>query len=486
MYNSRVLFLIGAGASIPVDIPGMAGFAREFSEYIQDKPEARAFQELREFGVPADLEEILQSLNVAIDFPNQPTSKLVESIVSPNASREVPTEKLKEYQASLRDRFRDWKRLRAALLKWVRERCLNYNRSNAFRIYSGLLSRLATLGYPLFTTNYDAVFHYVARAAGLTVSDNFLPDPHGRYFWDPDLNGFHQSNAVRLVHIHGSIIWHLFPDEKIERLRSITPKSEEGIPLREILIFPTRFKDIYDQPFFPLYSGFTRSLERAHVLYIIGHSLRDEYLLAVIREQLWEGTLLLVVIDPQLPARDVLMDREISENVIHITKGIEEAYPILNQALSIEENDSNHEDTYSYIDNVRTFWEDVRRVIKKGKLDKVMFENWPVHADRGEEIDLILQVDTLFGGETFKIFLSSENEDLRRPLEFTYLNENRQEFSGRRNFSVPLRLIVPDDLERNTRHKLLLILEDLEDSVVYEKEYILKIRKHPKSENEES
>lgn len=478
MYDSRVMFLVGAGGSIPVKIPGMVGFAEEYAEYAQGRREGEALRELREFGVPPDLEEILQALNTALEFSNQPTNKLVESIISPYASKKAPTDKLREYRSELRTRFREWERLRTSLLKWIRERCLNYDRPTASRIYGTLLSMLAESGYPLFTTNYDPMFHYVSRASGLTLSDNFLPDREGRFFWDPDLNGFHQTNAVRLVHIHGSINWHQFPDGKIERLRSISPKSEEGIPLQEILIFPTRFKDIYDQPFFPLYSGFTRSLEHAEVLYIIGHSLRDEYLLAVIREQLEDGTLLVVIIDPKLPASSVLGSKEIKEHVIHIERGIEKAYPLLIQAMDIKLSLEGQDD--SYITEVRRFWESVRGVITKGKLDRISFSDWPVHADPGEELELTLEVDTVFGGETFEVYLCPDNTDLKRPLEFTFFVSESPQFMGRREYTIPMRLKVPEDLERETRHTLVLTLKDTEERVVLEKEYILRILKHPR------
>jgi hypothetical protein len=67
------------------------------------------------------------------------------------------------------------------------------------------------------------------------------------------------------------------------------------------VIAPTRFKDIYDQHFFALYSQFLADLATSRVLIVTGHSLRDDYLRAAIIERVRKKAFSLIVIAPQFP-----------------------------------------------------------------------------------------------------------------------------------------------------------------------------------------
>ena len=83
--------------------------------------------------------------------------------------------------------------------------------------------------------------------------------------------------------------------------RDNTGTNPVGKDIERRVIVPTRFKDIYDQQFFSLYSHFLAALGSASTLIVLGHSLRDEYLRAGIIERFRKGNFRLIVIDPEFP-----------------------------------------------------------------------------------------------------------------------------------------------------------------------------------------
>jgi len=330
MADPEVLILTGAGASLPVGIQAMRGMAKEFADSVRGSREAQAYKLLRELGAGEDVEELLQLANQLTSLNQNGVTKLVETCVAPREG-----EGLKRFRSRLQAELAQIASMRTELIKFITYACLRFNRAKADSYFGEIVELAASRECPIFTTNYDGVFEEVAGSRGVEVADNFLKDGQGRYFWDSDINSFFRGGGITLIHIHGSVHWHATERGVIERIRQPATLSVEGLPLEQLLIFPTRFKDIYSQVYFPLYSLFVRLLDKARLLVVVGHSLRDEYIRAAVRERVKDSAFRLVVVDPGSPYRfdEIAGACATAESVLHLKRGVEEAFPVLVQLL---------------------------------------------------------------------------------------------------------------------------------------------------------
>ena len=340
MNQQMLMVLFGAGASCPVGIPGMAGMAKKFSDDLgKGSKERGGYDALKDYGAGDDLEDLLQLANEVIDFDDRELSRFVDSAVAGDSSAESRA-RLGEYRKRRNRAVKHIAEFRSQLLNWITQVCLSFERPRAIDLYGQFLKKMEERGYPLFTTNYDGVLEYVAVKEGLTVVDNFRRSG-GRKFWDETLGSFSES-GLRLVKIHGSVYWHADPRGRIEWIDPPAPYNSDGEAVERLIIVPNRFKDIFLRNYFPLYSSFLDSLGKAQVLLLAGHSLRDEYLLAAIRDRLRDSRFSLVVIDPELSARDELEAgaRDSENQIIHIPQLIEDVTGLLSQLVDESSSDT--------------------------------------------------------------------------------------------------------------------------------------------------
>lgn len=336
MYNENVMILMGAGASIPVGIPGMLGLAERFEKEVAKEQAPRdGYRALQRFGVGKDLEELLQLANAIIDFPNQHIESFVDECVrgSNSASRFVGDVSKRRNKI-----IREVTAFRDRLLEWLTQVCLGFDREQARSLFENFVQQTAAHRIPIFTTNYDGVLESVAQRKRVRVVDNFLAKGD-RFFWDSSLASF-GGKGLRLVKLHGSIYWHADENGLIERIDPPARYNSEGKKVERLLIVPTRFKDIYKRNYFPLYTSFLRTLGNAKTIVIIGHSMRDDYLLAAVRDRLRDPVFRVVVLDPDFPARRDLLGRddELHPQIAHIPEKLEEAQELLRQILGAGQN----------------------------------------------------------------------------------------------------------------------------------------------------
>src|SRR5687768_3922383 len=83
-FDADVVFLTGAGASIPVGIPGMVGMVRRFkAAHTGDDLARKAYDALRRAGVPDDLEEVLQFCNRLSELRQREMTEVLRVAVGP-------------------------------------------------------------------------------------------------------------------------------------------------------------------------------------------------------------------------------------------------------------------------------------------------------------------------------------------------------------------------------------------------------------------
>ena len=297
--SSEVVLLLGAGASQALNIPAMGGMFEAFlgkSKPGISRSDRRICQLfVDKLGVKRDLEEFLLAANEIVDSQRHSLAKLNERIVSPSLKGKT----LEKHRAKLRQYVSDIKVTRMHMLDFMYKTCFQFDRDRACDLLTGFVEMVSGQGYPVYTTNYDFALEYVAADKGIPIEDNFVSQGQ-RYIWNPEIR-FPLGEALTIVKLHGSVTWYSDDSNVIEKFESYTTLSPAGRPVKRLVVFPTRFKDIYDQNFFALYSHFLTALSAAKCLVVIGHSLRDEYLRAAIIERFRKKGFHIVVVDPQWP-----------------------------------------------------------------------------------------------------------------------------------------------------------------------------------------
>lgn len=318
--NSEVVFLVGAGISTPIGIPDMKGMYKAYMDKKQsglssiDEKTCQYFNQ--ELKVAPDLEEFLLAANSIIDFHNSDLNQFVMKRVSKQKS----SSKFKTFNEKLTANLDEIENVKYGILKFLSDTCFKFNREKALDINHGFVSALSKLGYPVYSTNYDPAFEHVAMNKGIRLNDNFIHSSQ-RWLWNEKID-FDQTNGFKLIKLHGSVTWYRDDSNTIEKIDYDTGFNNVGEEVTKIVIFPTKFKDIYEQNFFALYLHFLNSLAHSKVLIVAGHSLRDDYLRAGIVERKRKGGFQIIVVDPTYPTsiKDDLRPARLGkvDDVIHV------------------------------------------------------------------------------------------------------------------------------------------------------------------------
>ncbi len=299
--SSKVILLVGAGISVPANIPAMRGMYKAFQNraYSNITPEEKSICRFitEKLGVAEDLEEFLITTNAIEELKYSSLETLVEQAVSNRKG----TKNLLKFKQQLNARTRGIGALQKRIMNFMSETCFRFDRDKAFSILGNFVEAVSKQGYPIYSTNYDAVLEEVALEREIPIEDNF-PVKGRRLLWSRDIH-FPLGGALTLIKMHGSVTWYVDKDGNVEKMNSNTNINLAGKDVKRRVIFPTRFKDIYGQHFFALYHHFLFAVSNAEVLIIIGHSLRDEYIRAAIIERARKPDFHIVIINPDLPSK---------------------------------------------------------------------------------------------------------------------------------------------------------------------------------------
>ena len=323
---SEVVFLVGAGISMPINIPAMKGMYKAFlsktnSEITPGERSTCTFF-AQHLGVPEDLEEFLLAANVVADFKSSSLAPFVERALSDRKN----TKRVRDYQTRLNKRIQDVVAVRKGILGFMSRTCFRFDRNKACDIFGEFVSATSKQGYPIYSTNYDFVLEHVAMVRKIPIEDNFHPQGQ-RNLWNPDIH-FPLGGALTLIKLHGSVTWYADKEGEIEKILTDVTLNLVGKDVDRLVIFPTRFKDIYEQHFFALYSHFLSALSDARLLVVLGHSLRDDYLRAGIIERYRKRKFQIVIVDPTFP-KELLAEFKparlgTSDDITHVPYKFEE------------------------------------------------------------------------------------------------------------------------------------------------------------------
>ena len=182
----------------------------------------------------------------------------------------------------------------------------------ASKIYKPLLNLLCRQGQalPIYTTNYDWAFEYLAEAneADLYIEDGFMKTPTGERWARQAFDTFHcrpQKINLVLFKLHGSTSWYKeeAPPHSIRKFPRAAPELAGS---RAALIYPTQVKTqaTQEEPFQTAYAYFRETMMHANLGIIIGFSFRDPAINETIRYALANNSnLKLAVIEPKINKR---------------------------------------------------------------------------------------------------------------------------------------------------------------------------------------
>jgi NAD-dependent SIR2 family protein deacetylase len=288
--KEHLIFIIGAGASVPLGIPSMKKFTEEAINSISTPtylvgghgighPLNQLKRQFKKYNEDAiwDLEKALQLVREA---------RKLDSNVGINIFRDKfylkgykPRKLFDERVSNISGIFH---KAEKGLLSFIREKCGNPDIKKARKLYGGIFELSDRYILDIFTTNYDSAIETACYKLGFEYSDGFRYDhKNSPYVWDIEHLG---NKDINIYKFHGSVTWY----QKDENIFNF-PYDIVGEDIEELMIYPTEPKHISSPPFSHIHRKFEQLLFDSKVCVSIGHSYNDAYIKNLIIDRLKEG-----------------------------------------------------------------------------------------------------------------------------------------------------------------------------------------------------
>lgn len=319
------IFFLGAGASVPFDVPKMTDLATRFEERTRQP----------DYGLGYVVQEIKNRLKDYKSFDIEALLTVLQDIVNygtvsealfnhPSLHFFTPTD-YRTFASSVeilgRQYHNEAKQILGDVRNFVVESCdLKHTRDMPFEIFTELFSsglvrydfdyrqtlslgRTLTIENAIFTTNYDLVLEAYCSHFGLRYEVGEKADRTLNLRKDnTELYGG-ASTAHRIYKLHGSINW--YSDQHgVMRWSSEPVKTGQTTSLghkvaEEVLVYPAFAKYTFREPFYSMFHHLKDCLVKGRVCCVVGYSFRDEDLLGLFLDAMAmnEG-LYLILIDP--------------------------------------------------------------------------------------------------------------------------------------------------------------------------------------------
>lgn len=275
--NFKIIFLFGAGTSIPAGLPDINEMTREYVESHQGTVYHQLVVSLLDvagsYFERKDIESFLSLLHKLKDKNDNKMFKTMYSQISDIQDKDVIS-------------------LIISTQKYVREKLEQIGSLD-------YISNLKHLPFTpeVFTLNYDSVIENTLENGNIKYSDGFDP------FWNT--SSFERNDIqFKLYKLHGSLYWFTTTKGKlikvpIKGLEASRIKYITGEDLTEVIIYPTIQKIKFSRIYSFLDYTFTDRLSKSNVCVIIGYSFRDEDITKKLRESIQvNNALWILIINP--------------------------------------------------------------------------------------------------------------------------------------------------------------------------------------------
>ncbi len=308
--SPKVVFLLGAGASVDAGCPTVFELVESFRQFVESagtKAEVAAldfilarlndFEPIREGRRILDVELLLSTVQLLSERGDNPLSAFASS-----------------WTADLRRAQTHLSRLLQLLEEHIRAKCT---------VSASALGYLAPLRdfvsyyqeLDVFSLNYDTAIEMTCQRWDIPYTDGFDA------YWNPAL--FRSPDyRVRLHKLHGSLLWYVTSGRQRKIVKIPIKPLTTGVEffsedsVSTVLIYPTLAKEQHVEPYATLIGQFRSILGDANVVIAVGCSFRDDYIKRVLLEKMAiNSDLQLVIVDPN--ATEVLRrsDELLSSNL---------------------------------------------------------------------------------------------------------------------------------------------------------------------------
>lgn len=295
--QNKVVFFLGAGASIEAGIPG----TYKFIYGIKEEGGIEGFLEwLKEENKETELKilkTILDTFQLRIDHPVIDVELVLGTLNALNNKEKhdlVYFYDKKSFKFKSEDETKALKILESDLKEFIRRKVV----ANKEEI-SYLKPLIEFKPIDVFSVNYDTCIEMLCLKHKLTYTDGF------ELYWNPEL--FEKERDIKLFKLHGSIMWYstdygnyvklpLKMDGKKNDISLITEETAEPF-----IMYPMGRKLDYLEPVGYLINKLQNSLKskNTELCIVVGYSFRDDDIKRIFFESAKENeNLTIILIDP--------------------------------------------------------------------------------------------------------------------------------------------------------------------------------------------
>ncbi|MDY7091558.1 MAG: SIR2 family protein [Acidobacteriota bacterium] len=304
-HGGGLVFLLGAGASMPAGIPNVLQFVDEFKADLVDR---RGQDDL----LVRELIRLEEAWEKAADSDSSLPRRMglerlyeLLTLLGGEGGRELT---LPVYLPStFPSPSRACELLAWELKKYVQRRCLGYKRAR-LRYLRPLLNFIdPEAGLDILSLNYDTCIESLLEKSGRPWGDGFPSDgsPVHRFTAEAFLSKS-APEAVRLLKVHGSASWY---EQSGSGVRRVLSGSQPAVGLKlgsarsmtheAMMIYPTLQKALTDGPFPALILAAQQVFAGARLLVAAGYGFADRHIRSLVLGALASNSeLRLVLVDP--------------------------------------------------------------------------------------------------------------------------------------------------------------------------------------------
>ena len=255
----KVLLFAGAGTSVELGVPSMAGLATEFLDHC------------RQWKLEPDLVERIMGSNLDVEH----LIEELDRICSAGSSLRSIGQDTAGLESS--------EKVRAEVEWFVQHAAERVAAREAQLMWGSVLRASEHVDITFVTTNYDRAIELAANSEGIALDDGFEVFAEGE---TGEWTGFGRSKRrAMLVKLHGSTDW--FADKQTGnpiKLRHPMPLFGRSVLMfdeRELdsaLVLPSREKMLTGAPYPRLSQTFLNAADCCDVALFVGSSLRDNHI----------------------------------------------------------------------------------------------------------------------------------------------------------------------------------------------------------------
>ena len=267
-----IIFILGAGASIPCGVPGMKEMHDLFMDSLRDTPKYRDIVlSIKETDSRIDqlgIEFLLEKFHIL---------SLISSESNPDMIRTLFN--IEEQRSHL---FPLFKELKDHIIDFLFQCCSCFDEEEVKKFYGSFLrirEAVEEETIHIFSLNYDTCVECACNIEQINCSQGFN---NKNTEWKGDFNG-----KVNLYKLHGSISWR---GHNLQMIHMPVPTLGKAVVVGKkeyemVVLYPmiTKYRP-YIYPFSDLIHIFEDKLNKAQVCTIIGYSLRDHHIKSLLQK----------------------------------------------------------------------------------------------------------------------------------------------------------------------------------------------------------